>query len=51
MYIDHDLRKKRQQRNHLLEIIPRIIDSRLGAGLGARRIFFACLLNVGHLSV
>ena len=30
--------------------IPRMIDASMGAGFGANKIFFACLLNAGHLS-
>jgi hypothetical protein len=30
--------------------LPRIIDSSIGAGLGANKIFLACLFNAGHLS-
>ena len=56
LYTVHALMKKRktnEDRNiHFNAInLPRIIDSSIGAGLGANKIFFACLLNVEHLSV
>jgi hypothetical protein len=52
MYIAHDLINKREtiKEDSLRMNLPRIIDSSTGAGLGANKIFFACLHKAGHLS-